>query len=117
MEFPDEVCILKHPGTLAPWNIQRFSLLRDGDGSLLIRTKADVVNAIFYHFHGFKKFSAGYFFGTYPFSREARELIYEPYIQHLERNGIRVDSSQRNVSFKTRLKLWAFERIGFVLKE
>jgi len=60
-------------GGLAPWNIQQYNL------------NDKTFTPIFYHFHGLKRISNDkYSFSFYKFTKNDIELLYKPYVEHLE---------------------------------
>lgn len=117
IDFPIEVHSLNHWGTVAPWNVQKYSLLQKSAGKIELKRGSQVMPLVFYHFHGFKALTrGGYTFGTYPFSETARRLIYTPYIHHLEKNKIAPDRTEQLAPFRVRFKMWVYERLYFLLR-
>lgn len=70
----DDVHVLKNlGGGVAPWNIQQYDL---SDSNF---------NLIFYHFHNFKILEDKKIeLGTYKLDKNDINILYKPYIQHLE---------------------------------
>jgi hypothetical protein len=79
--------VLQHEGGgAAPWNIQRYRLRRASTG-IVLENKQSLVRypLIFYHFHDLKLLDGDFMdFGWYLLSTEAHQLLYRPYIRHLE---------------------------------
>jgi hypothetical protein len=96
------VHVLQHEGAgVALWNVMKYRIERQ-DG----RTLVDNVPLIFYHFHQFQILTEGsYDFGDkgiYQLTPENIALIYQPYIQEIERSiaGVRRVDQQFNYGFK-----------------
>jgi len=84
------VHVLNHlGGGVAPWNIQQYEILKQKEvlSGKEIRSGKEF-DIVFYHFHHLRFYGNKVDLGGYRLSREVRELIYIPYIKHLE--GIRL---------------------------
>jgi hypothetical protein len=81
------VHVLSHlGGGLGPWNVQQYDFLR-AQNRLLGRRRdtSREFAVIFYHFHHLKFFTNGLIdLGGYRLSATVRNLIYKPYIRHLD---------------------------------
>jgi len=74
-------------GGVAPWNIQKYKIELKGSNLFGIE-KSSGTNfpVVFYHFHEFSFTTPNKLeFGGYRFSQDQINLIYKPYVQHLER--------------------------------
>jgi len=69
------VHVLQHlGGGVAPWNVQQYKV---NDPSF---------NLVFYHFHNFKFLDSNHVdFGHYLLSKKDIEVLYRPYVKHLEK--------------------------------
>lgn len=93
----DGVHILRHLGGLAPWNIQQYDICVQ-DSKYLGKEKrsGQGFDAVFYHFHYLKYFANGTIdLGPYELSDQVKELVYWPYIRHLEEIKSRISSIDR----------------------
>jgi hypothetical protein len=81
------VHVLQHlGGGVAPWNVQQYDIFRK-DSKLFgeIMGAESRFEIIFYHFQDLKFYDNGQLdFGGYNLSESVKELIYKPYIKHLE---------------------------------
>jgi len=81
------VHVLQHlGGGVAPWNVQQYDIFRK-DSKLLgkVRGAENLFEIIFYHFHHLKFYDNGELdLSGYRLSENVKELIYRPYIKHLE---------------------------------
>lgn len=74
-------------GGVAPWNIQKYSLHKEG-----IRLLINGVPLVFYHFHGYKFYKDGtQNLGDYWLKTSVIDLLYRPYVHA-------VQSAQREIS-------------------
>jgi len=81
-KFPG-IHVLKHPGGLAPWNIQQHRLekLDDDDDHLLV----DGLPVVFYHFQNYNWYEDGsHWLGNFRLNKRVVDLIYRPYVRALE---------------------------------
>ena len=78
--FPG-VHVLTHiGGGVAPWNIQKYSLLKDG-----IRVMIKGVPLVFYHFHGYKFYKDGtQNLGDYWLKTSVIDFLYRPYVHAIQ---------------------------------
>lgn len=81
------VHVLEHlGGGMAPWNVQQYRVFTTGDE--LCATEVSTgrrFNVIFYHFHGLLFMENGTIdLGLYSIPPEAVELLYKPYVRHLD---------------------------------
>lgn len=72
--------VLEHlGGGVAPWNIQQYSITKEGN-TLKVNGNA----LVFYHYHFFKCYTNGeYDLGMYEIPEQVIDLIYRPYIKAL----------------------------------
>jgi hypothetical protein len=93
------VHLLQHPGGgVAPWNVQRYALMRQNGRVLLAAAgQARFCPLVFYHFHALRYLPSGQISlaAGYELSRNAVDFIYRPHVAHLaalrerlERQGI-----------------------------
>lgn len=79
--------VLNHlGGGVAPWNIQQYKIFKRGDA--LFGREVNTGNEfqiVFYHFHNLRFYTDEVDLGGYRLSKEVKQLIYTPYIIHLER--------------------------------
>ena len=76
------VCVVRNKGAgVAPWNVSRYLVAGTRDAPTV-----DGVPVVFYHFHELAFMQSGEFFlSSYPIPPAARELIYGPYVDELDR--------------------------------
>jgi hypothetical protein len=88
----NEVHELEHlGGGVAPWNIQRYSVLQKTPLFLRLRKSDKTAECIFYHFHALKLYSSGACdLGTYKISSDVVRSIYTPYLASIETNKAKV---------------------------
>lgn len=94
------VHVLKHlGGGLAPWNIQQFDFFKREKTLFLKEKKAGKEYlGIFYHFHSLKFYkNRTVDLPRYEISKDAIDLIYVPYLQHLERIRIKIQSIDSSI--------------------
>ena len=78
-------------GGIAPWNIQQYELFRQGEK--LFGKNLDTgedVKIVFYHFHNLQFYAGKVDLGGYRISKEAKSLIYLPYIKHVNKINTRL---------------------------
>ncbi|NCQ13065.1 glycosyl transferase [Candidatus Falkowbacteria bacterium] len=79
---------LKHlGGGVAPWNVQQYDfIMKDNKVFGQVKKEADVWPVIFYHFHSFCLLSPDNYFPVrgYDLSKNAQDIIYEPYFKSLQ---------------------------------
>ena len=85
----DGVYDIKHCGCCGPWNIQRYSIVKDGE-RIAVKDDKDQMPLVFYHFHFLRNKKYELFeelnFGPYKYLKAVRKMIYAPYIQRLMAN-------------------------------
>jgi hypothetical protein len=81
------VHVLSHlGGGVAPWNVQQYKIFKRDDalfGKELNTGKEFQI--VFYHFHHLRFYTKRIDLGGYRLSKEAKKMIYTPYIIHIER--------------------------------
>jgi len=79
-------------GGAAPWNIQQYHIYQDnGKLSGIEKRSGNGFELVFYHFHSVRFFADGRVsFGSHALSRNAKRLIYIPYIKALEAAKARI---------------------------
>lgn len=82
------VHILQHiGGGVAPWNVQQYSSSKLED------------EAIFYHFHGLRFLDKNIVdLGNYNISKHAKEIIYHPYLSHVDEIELNLESAFKKYS-------------------
>lgn len=80
------VHVLQHFGTLAPWNIQQYSLKRSANKLVAYEYSSNkIFIPVLYHFHYLRTSKIlnfyEYIFGPYELSRAVIKLVYKPYIK------------------------------------
>jgi hypothetical protein len=89
-EWPERfegVHVLQHPGGgIAPWNVQRYSIvMRDGKPYVVEKESSQESAIVFYHFHAVRFYDNGDMeLGYYSLNREVKKLLYQPYLEKLE---------------------------------
>jgi hypothetical protein len=82
--FPAEVHMLRSHGSLAPWNVQRYSIVCRRD-ALVVESRLRREPVVFFHFHGINFCRNGsYFPGWYPLATGVKHLVYEPYFRKVQ---------------------------------
>lgn len=86
------VHVLKHlGGGVGPWNIQQYKIFKQREelyGKEL--TTGKEFQVIFYHFHHVRFYACEVDLGGYRLSDEVKNLIYLPYVRHLEKIKVRL---------------------------
>lgn len=105
------VHVLQHPGGgVAPWNVQRFPISREDNGTWHVSGRDPL---IFYHFHHVKFFLEDRVdFSPYRHTEEGVFSLYADYLRRLERVWERTSFSPRRQSPDTswRGRLWTLRR-------
>jgi len=86
----DGVHVLKHPGGgIAPWNIQQFDVYEEGDAPMCKHKGCgDPFRVVFFHFHHVRFYSHRIVdLGGYQLDRSTKRVLYQPYLDHLQRIG------------------------------
>jgi hypothetical protein len=81
------VHVLQHRGGgVAPWNVQQYSMRREGSEVLALERRTGVqFKVIFYHFHFVRFYDDGTVdIGEYYLSPDVKELLYAPYLRALD---------------------------------
>lgn len=98
----DCIHVMKHEGGgIAPWNIQQFSIMKNGGQYSVENKKTDKKSTlIFYHFHKFRFHSKIFaYLGFYPFSKDFISILYIDYINMLIEINAKIkclDSTKNN---------------------
>lgn len=73
-------------GGVAPWNVQQYNAIMQNDKiSIVEKASGDTYDLVFYHFHHLIFLTDNYIYlGEYPIAKSIRELIYTPYLKHIE---------------------------------
>lgn len=93
---------------VAPWNVQQYQVSKKSDIPF-IGYKADTFPIVFYHFHGFRFLKDKILLTDYSLTKNARECIYRPYINELQKINAELSSWEKDFngtiswSFKQRI--------------
>lgn len=98
---------------VAPWNVLNYNMTFKKN-----RIYIDNDALIFYHFHGFSKFTNGLYkyVNGYELSRKVQKLIYEPYVKILNISEDKIKKiypyfdfgAQKPISFINNFREWLF---------
>lgn len=74
-------------GGVAPWNVQQYNFYKQDDSIIGVETKTNQsFDLVFFHFHALKELGNDQIdLSSYSLSQNVIDLIYTPYIQHLNR--------------------------------
>lgn len=109
-----KVHVLQHlGGGVAPWNVQQYDIIPVSISfpgvSLRDKKTKKICPVIFYHFHQLRYISQEAIdCGNYVLSRAVQQLLYQPYIRHLQRLSLQFnlfpEQVKENFSFMTFLQ-------------
>ena len=73
-------------GGVAPWNVQQYDANRQNEKvSIVEKVSGSSYDLVFYHFHHLIFLTDDYIYlGEYPIGKSIREMIYTPYLKHIE---------------------------------
>lgn len=80
----DSVHELQHlGGGVAPWNMTQYKY-RSVDNQVILNSNGTDYPLVFFHFHALKIYDDRYDLGIYDLNDDIVNLIYKPYLEHLE---------------------------------
>jgi len=94
-ELFDKVHILEHiGGGVAPWNMTQYQY-RLENNQVILNSNGKDYPLVFFHFHALKIYDDKYDLGIYEINDDIVNLIYKPYLKHLEQ----VDKKLRDLGY------------------
>jgi hypothetical protein len=119
-EWPDlydNIHILQHQGGgIAPWNLQRYNLFKDGNSIKgKVRKTGSEFKVVFYHFQYVKFLENGYYdLGWYLLGSKLKRLFYVPYLMKIE--AIETKLKDYNLNYRKSFTYYKYKNFKDILK-
>ena len=103
-------------GGVAPWNVQKYNFKLNSSVMGFVNDSNETFDLVFYHFHGLDYISNDCVtLGGYSLTESQINLIYLPYIKHLESLRSRFEISEHSPN-KEKPRIFKLKNIYRILK-